>query len=182
MADPVKSAARWKTKYKVERVKDTLNSLREDMAIRYEAAMAELCATEGKVKEVINAYGVSTSQYVPCLNSSRQLYKLSHQQGISGESFALGAQVLLDKWAARGLEASGLDRICSTPRHQLPEHLLPTPLSLQRESRGSGTLDRLCVESGLVLVGGYPKGLFGRGQAGECFGHGIIAESLHALR
>jgi len=41
MADPVKSAARWKAKYKVERVKDTLNDLREGMAVRYEAAMTD---------------------------------------------------------------------------------------------------------------------------------------------
>jgi hypothetical protein len=111
MADPVKSAARWKAKYKVERVKDTLNDLREGMAVRYEAAMAELCAMEGKVKEVINAYGVSTSQYVPYLNFGRQLYKLSRQQHISGESFAMAAQVLLDKWAARGCDPKVLAKI-----------------------------------------------------------------------
>ena len=34
----------------------------------------------------------------------RQLYKLSRQQHISGESFAMAAQVLLDKWAARGCD------------------------------------------------------------------------------
>jgi len=111
MADPVKSAARWKAKYKVERVKDTLNDLREGMAVRYEAAMAELCAMEGKVKEVINAYGVSTSQYVPYLNFGRQLYKLSRQQHISGESFAMAAQVLFDKWAARGCDPKVLAKI-----------------------------------------------------------------------
>ena len=111
MADPVKSAARWKAKYKVERVKDTLNDLREGMAVRYEAAMTELCAMEGKVKEVINAYGVSTSQYVPYLNFGRQLYKLSRQQHISGESFAMAAQVLLDKWAARGCDPKVLAKI-----------------------------------------------------------------------
>jgi hypothetical protein len=34
----------------------------------------------------------------------RQLYKLSRQQNISGESFAMAAQVLLDKWSARGCD------------------------------------------------------------------------------
>ena len=111
MADPVKSTARWKAKYNVERVKDTLNDLREDMAIRYEVAMTELSVMEGKVKEVINAYGVSTSQYVPYLNFGRQLYKLSRQQHISGESFAMAAQVLLDKWKARGCDPKVLAKI-----------------------------------------------------------------------
>jgi hypothetical protein len=49
--------------------------------------------------------------YVPYLNYARQLYKLSRQQGISGESFAMSAQVLLDKWAARGLDSAVLARI-----------------------------------------------------------------------
>jgi hypothetical protein len=111
MSDPAKRAARWKAKYNVERVKDTLNDLREDMARRYEAAMAQVCAMETKVKEVTNACGVSTSQYVPYLNFGRQLYKLSRQQQISGESFAMAAQVLLDKWAARGCDPKVLAKI-----------------------------------------------------------------------
>ena len=111
MADPVKSTARWKAKYNLKRVNETLNDLREDMAMRYEVAMTELSVMEGKVKEVINAYGVSTSQYVPYLNFGRQLYKLSRQQHISGESFAMAAQVLLDKWAARGCDPKVLAKI-----------------------------------------------------------------------
>jgi len=62
--------------------------------------------------QVINAAGVSTSQYVPYLNFGRQLYKLSKQRGISGESFAMAAQVLLDKWAARGCDPKVLAKIC----------------------------------------------------------------------
>ena len=63
MADPVKSTARWKAKYNLQRVNETLNDLREDMAMRYEVAMTELSAMEGKVKEVINAFGVSTCSH-----------------------------------------------------------------------------------------------------------------------
>jgi hypothetical protein len=104
MSDPVKRAERWKAKYKVERVKDTLNDIREDMGKRYEAAIADVCVMEGKVKEVINTAGVSTVLYVSYLNFGRQLYKLSRQQNISGESLAMAAQVLLDKWTARGCD------------------------------------------------------------------------------
>ena len=111
MTDPQKRAERWKAKYNIGRVGATLSDLREEMARRYEVAMAQVCAMEIKVKEVINAAGVSTSQYVPYLNFGRQLYKLSREQGISGESFAMAAQVLLDKWAARGCDPNVLAKI-----------------------------------------------------------------------
>ncbi len=111
MSDPVKRTERWMAKYSVERVKDTLNDLRPEMAKRYTAAMADLCAMETDVRQVINACGVSTSQYVPYLNFGRQLYKLSKQRGISGESFAMAAQVLLEKWAARGCDPDVLAKI-----------------------------------------------------------------------
>ncbi len=111
MTDPKKRADRWKAKYNLKRVNETLMDLREDMAARYEAAMNQVFAMEMKVKEVINQSGVSTSQYVPYLNFGRQLYKMSRQQFISGESFAMAAQVLLDKWAARGCDPAVLAKI-----------------------------------------------------------------------
>jgi hypothetical protein len=111
MTDPKKRADRWKAKYHLKRVGETLGDLREDMAARYEAAISQVYVMEAKVREVINASGVSTSQYVPYLNFGRQLYKLSRQQSISGESFAMAAQVLLDKWAARGCDPKILAKI-----------------------------------------------------------------------
>jgi hypothetical protein len=111
MTDPKKRADRWKAKYNLKRVGETLGDLREDMAARYEAAISQVCVMEAKVREVINACGVSTSQYVPYLNFGRQLYKLSRQQNISGESFAMAAQVLLDKWAARGCDPKILAKV-----------------------------------------------------------------------
>jgi len=111
MTDPKKRADRWKAKYNLKRVGETLGDLREDMAARYEAAISQVYVMEAKVREVINASGVSTSQYVPYLNFGRQLYKLSRQQNISGESFAMAAQVLLDKWAARGCDPKILAKV-----------------------------------------------------------------------
>ena len=111
MTDPKKRSDRWKAKYNLKRVNETLADLREDMAARYEAAIAQVYAMEMKVKEVINAEGVSTSQYVPYLNFGRQLYKLRRQQSISGESFAMAAQVLLDKWSARGCDPKILAKV-----------------------------------------------------------------------
>jgi len=41
---------------------------------------------------------------VPYLNFGRQLYKLTTQRQIAGDSAAIEAQVLLEKWAKRGLD------------------------------------------------------------------------------
>lgn len=81
------------------------------MLKRYQAAVASLCEMETKARQTLNAAGVHTITCVPYLSYARQFHKLSRQQGISGESFALGAEVLLDKWATRGLNPAILVRI-----------------------------------------------------------------------
>ena len=111
MDDAVKRAANWEAKYNTERVKATLDDLRAQMAERYRAAVEPLVSMEKQVKQVLDQCGVSTSLYVPYLNFGRQLYKLTRQREISGESFAMAAQVLLDKWAARGCDPAVLAKI-----------------------------------------------------------------------
>ena len=111
MDDPGKRAANWEAKYNTEAVKQSLDRLRPAMAARYQAAAAQLCIMENEVRTQLNQCGVHTMLYVPYLNFGRQLYKLSKQRGISGESFAMAAQVLLDKWAARGCDPDVLAKI-----------------------------------------------------------------------
>lgn len=111
MADPAKRIEAWRVKATPERTKQTLEARFEEMQRRYESVMAELCAMETEVKAVLNEKGVHTSNYVPYLNFGRQLWKLSRQQGISGESLAMEAKVLLDKWSNRGLNAEVLTAI-----------------------------------------------------------------------
>ena len=123
MSDPNQRLLAWQTKTDTGRVKATLDTLRPDMLKHYEAAVASLCEMETKARQTLNAAGVHTIVYVPYLSYARQLYKLSRQQGISGESFALGAQVLLDKWANRGLDASILARI----RTEVFDAVAPAP-------------------------------------------------------
>ena len=101
----------WQIKTEPGKVKAILDDLRPDMLKRYEAAVASLCEMEVKARQTLNAAGVHTIFYVAYLNYARQLYKLSRQQGISGESFAMAAQVLLDKWAARGCDPKVLAKI-----------------------------------------------------------------------
>ena len=101
----------WAEKFKTDRVKAKLDDKRERMLQRYADVTARLCAMEISVKQLLDFAGVSTILYVPYLNYGRQLFKLSRQRDISGNSFALAAQVLLDKWANRGLDPEVLDLI-----------------------------------------------------------------------
>jgi len=123
MSDPNQRIMSWEIKTDTGRMKETLDTLRPNMLKHFEAAVASLCEMETKARQTLNAAGVHTIFYVPYLNYARQLYKLSRQQGISGESFALGAQVLLDKWAARGLDSAVLARI----RTEVFDAAAPTP-------------------------------------------------------
>ena len=60
---------------------------------------------------MLNQQGVHTTNYVPYMSYARQLWKLTRQQNISGESFKMASQVLLEKWAARGQNPDVLDAI-----------------------------------------------------------------------
>jgi hypothetical protein len=123
MSDPNQRLMNWQIKTDTGRMKDTLDTLRPNMLKHYEAAMASLCEMEVKARQTLNAAGVHTIFYVAYLNYARQLYKLSRQKGISGESFALSAHVLLDKWSARGLDSAVLARI----RTEVFDASAPTP-------------------------------------------------------
>jgi hypothetical protein len=111
MSDSNQRLIAWQIKTDAGRMKETLDTLRPEMLEHYKAAVASLCEMETKARQTLNAAGVHTIMYVPYLSFARQLYKLSRQQGISGESFALVAKVLLDKWADRGLNQAVLAAI-----------------------------------------------------------------------
>lgn len=123
MTDPNQRITAWTIKTDTGKVKQILDDLRPDMLKRYEAAVAPLCEMEVKARQTLNAAGVHTIFYVAYLNYARQLYKLSRQKGISGESFALSAEVLLQKWASRGLDPAVLARI----RTEVFDTVAPTP-------------------------------------------------------
>ncbi len=123
MTDPNQRRMNWQIKTDTGKVKAVLDDLRPDMLKHYESAVASLCEMEVKARQTLNAAGVHTIMYVPYLNYARQLYKLSRQQGISGETFAMSAQVLLDKWSARGLDSAVLARI----RTEVFDASAPTP-------------------------------------------------------
>jgi hypothetical protein len=111
MSDATKRLESWQAKYSPELTKATLDARFAAMSRRYEAAVTALCSMETQVKQVLDAAGAHTILYVSYLDYARQLYKLSRGREISGESFALAAEVLRQKWAARGLDSDLLGRI-----------------------------------------------------------------------
>jgi hypothetical protein len=113
MKDITRRVHRWRKKFTPDKQRATIADIYDDMAQRYEAAMTAVCIMEEKVKQTLDAQGVHTPFYVPYLDFARQLFKLSRQQAISGDSLALAAKVLLDKWVARGADASVLAAIRS---------------------------------------------------------------------
>ena len=64
MRDNAYRAARWKAKFKTDRVKSTLDDLRDQMAMNYDVAAGVIVAMELQVKEITNAAGVSSALYV----------------------------------------------------------------------------------------------------------------------
>lgn len=103
MPDKMRRFTSWSAKYNTERIKATLDEMRPDMQARYQAAMTRMFANDMKVKGVLNGKGVSTILYVPYLSFGRQLWKLSREQDIAGDSLQLAAESLRLKWKARGL-------------------------------------------------------------------------------
>jgi hypothetical protein len=111
MSDATRRMKRWQKKYGPAQAKATLDLLHDDaMQQRYEAATIAMTAMELKTKEVLNAHGVHTTNYVPYLSYARQLRKLT-RQNISGERFKMASEVLLQKWAARGCDPKVLAKI-----------------------------------------------------------------------
>ena len=111
MADVTRRLDQWKAKYTPERAKSAMDAVYEKSAERYVAATIDLCAMEEQTRQVLNAAGIHSPFYVPYLDFARQLWRLSQKRGRSGESFAMAAQVLLSKWAARGCDSDVLAAI-----------------------------------------------------------------------
>lgn len=110
MADLNKMVSRWLKKFTPARTKQMLDAIYGDMAHNYAQAMAGLLAIEEETRQVLNRSGIHSALYVPYLDFARQLFALK-RKGIGGESFQMAADVLLAKWASRGLNPLVLGKI-----------------------------------------------------------------------
>ena len=103
MADVTRRIANWDVKFNVERVKSVLDEKRAAMLEHYVDAMVKLTSMEGKVKQLLDGSGVQSINYVWYIDFARQLYRLNRTREMSGDSFSLASDILLEKWVARGM-------------------------------------------------------------------------------
>jgi hypothetical protein len=109
MGDIMRRIDRYRLKSEPERVFELLKELRPDMERRHEFEQVRLYAIELKARQVLNSADVPSMLYVFYLNYARELHRLSKR--LSGPSLAREANVLLEKWVARTLERTALERI-----------------------------------------------------------------------
>jgi long-subunit acyl-CoA synthetase (AMP-forming) len=110
MIDPTKRIAKWNTKFNTERIKATLDEMRPTMLANVTAVYPMITAMELQVKQVCDGAGVSVIQIPFYLNFGRELWALTRRE-VSGETLAIEAAVLIDKWKARGLTEAVLQAI-----------------------------------------------------------------------
>jgi len=111
----VRDASRRKQKYEGKIDGDVFRSrilaLKDTMVEQMEAKTADLATLEAEVKRVIEGettviYGHQIPAY---LNVGRELYRLSKH--FTGTTFTNEAEVVLDKWKAKGLSVWALAAI-----------------------------------------------------------------------
>jgi hypothetical protein len=108
--------------YKMDRIKAALDDKRPAMLSRVTGVVPALAAIESQVKQVLDGLGVATIQYPFYLDFGRELWRM-RDQDISGESAAMEADVLLQKWVTRGLTQAVLEAI----RTQVFNIVAPAP-------------------------------------------------------
>ena len=106
MSDVTRRISRWKAKFSPDLDRPFTARIYADMTERYEAAMVALTTMETETKQVLSTSGIDTMYIVFYLDYARQLFRLSHGRTISGPTLAREAQVLLEKWQARGGDTS----------------------------------------------------------------------------
>ena len=109
--DPTKRIANWNTGYDTAAIKTKVDKKRDDMYGRVKSQFPAIASMEGQVKQTLDALGLPVIQYPFYLCYGRELWHLTHENEMSGESAAIEAQTLLDKWVARGLVQSTLEAI-----------------------------------------------------------------------
>jgi len=111
--DPSKRTANWDAGYDTTAIKAKIDKKRPDMLPRMGAQTAAIVSMEGQVKQTLDASGVSVIQYPFYLCFGRELWHMTHEREMSGESAAKEAAVLIAKWVARGLTQAVLQAIRS---------------------------------------------------------------------
>ena len=120
--NPAQRIANWDAKFKTDRVKAVLDDKRPNMFVNVQAVFPLITAMELQVKQVLDGLGVSLALYGMYLSFGRELWSMTRKE-ISGESAAMEAGVLLQKWVGRGKTQAVLEAI----RSQVFNIPAPTP-------------------------------------------------------
>jgi hypothetical protein len=110
-SDPTKRIENWDAGFDTAAVKTKVDKKRPKMLEHVSSQFPALALMEGEVKQVLDGLGLPVIQYPFYLCYGRELWHITHERSMSGESAAVEAQVLLDKWVARGLVQSALEKI-----------------------------------------------------------------------
>lgn len=108
--DPNKRIEVWTTKTVPARTKAIVVTRLPSMRDNFTTKQNEILNMESQVRQVVNGAGVPTIQYPFYLCFGREMWALQ-KKGISGESLAIEAAVLIAKWVARGLTSAVLQGI-----------------------------------------------------------------------
>jgi hypothetical protein len=111
--DPTKRIANWDVGFDTARIKGVLDLKRPKMFEAVQAQFVSIVSMEIQVKQTLDASGVSVIQYPFYLDFGRELWHMTHEREMSGESAAKESAVLIAKWVARGLTAPVLQAIRS---------------------------------------------------------------------
>jgi hypothetical protein len=111
--DPTSRIANWDIGFDTARIKGVLDLKRPKMFEHVQAQIVSIVSMETQVKQTCDASGVSVIQYPFYLDFGRELWHMTHEREMSGESAAQEAAVMIAKWTARGLTAPVLQAIRS---------------------------------------------------------------------
>jgi hypothetical protein len=111
--DPTKRIANWDIGFDTARIKTVLDLKRPKMFEHVQAQTVSIVSMETQVKQTCDASGVTVIQYPFYLDFGRELWHMTHEREMSGESAAKEAAVQIAKWVARGLTQSVLQAIRS---------------------------------------------------------------------
>ncbi|MCX6842839.1 MAG: hypothetical protein NTX53_11210 [candidate division WOR-3 bacterium] len=109
--EPTRRIANWDIGFDTARIKTVLDLKRPKMFEHVQAQIVSIVSMELQVKQTCDASGVSVIQYPFYLDFGRELWHITHETEMSGESAAKEAAVLITKWTARGLTQSVLQAI-----------------------------------------------------------------------
>jgi hypothetical protein len=109
--DPTKRIANWDIGFDTARIKTVLDLKRPKMFEHVQAQIVSIVSMELQVKQTCDASGVSVIHYPFYLDFGRELWHITHETEMSGESAAQEAAVLITKWTARGLTQAVLQAL-----------------------------------------------------------------------